>query len=252
MRKDPIWPQGKRGAVSLTYDDALECHWQEVAPALEQRGFRGTFYTPIRESLWQHAARWRKVAESGHELGNHTIFHPCRRPSGTKTDRDDLRAYSLEDLQRELEVANAFLHLIDGKELRTYGNTCHHNTVGSEGAEVPMEPLLASMFSAARGPRHMAPISMNPETLDLHKVGCVSSHQFSVLKQGIEHAAETGGWIIICLHGVAEHEERLRIARSEHEALLDHLAGRSEIWVSPVTEIAETLRKSRALEHGHS
>ena len=72
------WPEGKRGAVSLTYDDALPVHYERVAPLLEDHGLRATFYTNVL-SLGANPEAWRQVAACGHELGNHSIFHPCRK-----------------------------------------------------------------------------------------------------------------------------------------------------------------------------
>ena len=86
------WPAGKRACVSLTYDDALPRHFQEVAPTLERRGLRGTFYVPISGGLLDHWDAWKAVAADGHELGNHTIFHPCRKDGEIYDwiDRDSL------------------------------------------------------------------------------------------------------------------------------------------------------------------
>ena len=39
------WPQGCKGAVSITYDDALTCHHQLVAPAWEAVAFVGFLMT---------------------------------------------------------------------------------------------------------------------------------------------------------------------------------------------------------------
>ncbi len=240
-----IWPEEKRCAVSLTYDDAFDSHWSEVAPALERRGFRGTFYTPIRPSLWKSAEHWKKVAQAGHELGNHTVFHPCRRAPDTESyqsfDRHDLSRYSLEEFEREVEVANAFLQLLDGQSLRTYGNTCHNTTVGRGADEVSITPALRRLFSAARGARRFELVASATSGLDLFEVGCISSHHFEDLKRGIDHARETHGWLIICLHDVADQEERLRIARTVHEAVLDYLAADESTWVAPVRDVAAWL-----------
>lgn len=37
------WPEGKLGAVTLSYDDAIPSHFEQVAPALEKAGLRATF-----------------------------------------------------------------------------------------------------------------------------------------------------------------------------------------------------------------
>lgn len=51
------WPEGKRGAVSLTYDDALPVHYERVAPLLEDHGLRATFYTNVL-SLGANPEAW--------------------------------------------------------------------------------------------------------------------------------------------------------------------------------------------------
>lgn len=246
MNSMQSWPEGKTCAVSLTYDDAFTSHWSEVAPELERRGFRGTFYTPIRAAFWQHVEEWRQVAAKGHELGNHTVFHPCRRPIDGPTydtfDRNDLSRFSLDEFRSEVEVANAFLKLVDGRSERTYGNTCHNTTVGRGESETSITPVLKELFPAARGARRSAFVSSELRALNYYEIDCVSSHSFADLKQGIDHALESGGWLIICLHGVAEEEGRLLIARSEHTALLDYLTQKPKAWVAPVYDVAVRLR----------
>lgn len=120
--------------VCLTYDDALPVHREIVAPELAKRGLRGTFYLPAaRDDLHLHVHNWRKVAEMGHELGNHSCFHPCR----TRAEWDwkpphRLEEYTRERIRDELLLANRILHLIDGLGERSYGATCSDLTVGND------------------------------------------------------------------------------------------------------------------------
>ena len=72
------WPERTRGAVSITYDDALPCHYEYVVPAWEAYALHVTCYTNIN-ALMNDPDVWRDVAVKGHELGNHSIFHPCRK-----------------------------------------------------------------------------------------------------------------------------------------------------------------------------
>jgi peptidoglycan/xylan/chitin deacetylase (PgdA/CDA1 family) len=84
--------------VCLTYDDALPVHREIVAPELAKRGLRGTFYIPTaRDDLHEHPDDWRRVTAMGHELGNHSCFHPCR----TRADWDWKPPYRLEEYTRE-------------------------------------------------------------------------------------------------------------------------------------------------------
>ena len=93
------WPDNRQGAVSITYDDALPCHFEQVGPAWEAYGLRATFYTNIL-FLMRHPQAWRAMAARGHELGNHSIFHPCRKdPPGQAqwlADVYDLRRYTAQ------------------------------------------------------------------------------------------------------------------------------------------------------------
>ena len=38
------WPENKKAAVSLTYDDGMQTHLENAIPALNDVGIRGTFY----------------------------------------------------------------------------------------------------------------------------------------------------------------------------------------------------------------
>jgi len=62
----------KQCAVVLTYDDALNVHLDNVIPALDSLGLKGTFYiignSPV---LSKRMSEWRLAAKHGHELGNH-------------------------------------------------------------------------------------------------------------------------------------------------------------------------------------
>jgi peptidoglycan/xylan/chitin deacetylase (PgdA/CDA1 family) len=70
------WPNGARAAVSLTYDDGLDSQLENVVPELEARGLKGTFFL-VQENVDARIADWVKTAALGHEIGNHTVSHPC-------------------------------------------------------------------------------------------------------------------------------------------------------------------------------
>ena len=71
------WPEGKKAAVILTYDDNLKSHHEVVMPQLEAKGFRGTFFLYGYPMKAEDIPQWRDVSKRGHELGNHSMFHQC-------------------------------------------------------------------------------------------------------------------------------------------------------------------------------
>jgi peptidoglycan/xylan/chitin deacetylase (PgdA/CDA1 family) len=85
----PLWPDGKKAAVSLTYDDGLDSQLNYAAPALDRFGFKATFFL-TRENMETRRADWVALARQGHEIGDHTFHHP-----------EGLRQYSAEQFERE-------------------------------------------------------------------------------------------------------------------------------------------------------
>lgn len=252
------WSGGERarGVVSLTYDDGLPHHCEVVGPMLAERGFAGTFYVPVLSDLLERPEAWAALAAAGHELGNHSIFHPCRKEGGLKDlpwldDGRDLRRYTVERWAEEVRVANGVLRLVDGRDSRSYGNTCHHETVGfAESAggegEISLRPVMREYFSAARGPRREQILRPDVEGgCDLSSLGCFKGddRDFEGMKTEIDEAVACGGWIIYCMHGVGPAEHNLHIDAGVHERVLDYLVALGDaVWVAGVDEVARGLR----------
>ncbi|ACB75190.1 polysaccharide deacetylase family protein [Opitutus terrae] len=239
-----VWPNGAACAVSLSYDDAVPVHHQRVAPLLEQHGLRGTFYLLVRAI--DNVDAWKAVAAHGHELGNHSLFHPCRRDAGNAgwlAKHYDLADYTPGRWRDELAVANAFLALLDGGKPRTFGNTCTHLTIGRGAQEQPMDPILAELFVAARGNiTHRLVDPAHPAFTRLgHYVG--DGKTFAQLRQEIEAARAQGGWIIYMFHGVGAGTHNLYVDDEEHRQLIEWLdRERGSIWTAPVVEVARHLQ----------
>src|SRR5688572_33007717 len=70
--------RGKKCAVVITYDDAIDQHLDHAVPVLDSLGLKATFYvTGFSTSMQKRLNDWKKLATNGHELGNHTLYHPC-------------------------------------------------------------------------------------------------------------------------------------------------------------------------------
>lgn len=150
------WPGGSKLAVSLSYDDALNSQLDNVVPALDKYHFKGSFYVVVNSPVMNSRLdEWRAVASSGHELGNHSVYHPCR---GSLPNRDwvaahhDLDHYSVTQMIEELNVANTFLKAIDGQSERTYTVPCGDTVIGadSQSSEQYLSQL-HDLFTAVKG-----------------------------------------------------------------------------------------------------
>ena len=71
-----VW-NNKKCAVSLTYDDAINVDLDNAIPALDSVGLKASFYLSGYSGAINRIDEWRAIAKNGHELGNHTLYHPC-------------------------------------------------------------------------------------------------------------------------------------------------------------------------------
>ena len=72
-----MW-NGKKCAVALTYDDALEVHLTNAVPLLDSLGLKATFYlSGYFPGLVNNLDRWKLVAQKGQELGTIPCFIPA-------------------------------------------------------------------------------------------------------------------------------------------------------------------------------
>jgi len=189
---------------------------------------------------------WRDVAARGHELGNHTLFHPCRsEPPNERPLQDigyNLCHYTERRFRDEIGLANWILTQVDGRSERTYANTCHHNSIGMGANLQSLEPILADYFVAARG-------ELTNQMIDITRVNYMNlgtigadGRSFESLKDEITAAVEAGNWVIYTMHGVGDGTHRLFIDADEHWRLVEWLgANRQRIWTAPMLEVARHL-----------
>ena len=241
------WPDNRRCAVSLTYDDAVPVHHEHVAPLLTSKGLSGTFYLCGVPSVTENMKVWRQVAVLGHELGNHSLFHACRREPperfGWLEPHYDLRDYTVQRWTDEMRIANCILRQIDGRTERTFGKPCGNTTIGPAGREIRLDEHILKMFVAGRGSgasEVVDPASANPASLPT--IGG-DRKTFEQLRAEVERAQAMGGWLILTCHGVGRGTHGLFIATAEHAALVDYLAaGKDRIWTAPVVEVAKHVK----------
>jgi peptidoglycan/xylan/chitin deacetylase (PgdA/CDA1 family) len=244
----PSW-NGKKCAVVLTYDDALEVHLDRVVPLLDSLGLRATFYIPCGFSDFQKRLHdWRWVAWKGHELGNHTMFHPCE---GGRAGREwvrpeyDLASYSLGRFADEVAAANAFLEAVDGRKTRTFAYPCGDTLAGG----VSVGGVVRRHFLAARG---TAARIETLDSVDLYHIGVylVNGQTGEELVRAVREATGKGGLLVFVFHGVGGGHS-INVSAEAHRQLLSYLASQQkEIWIAPLVEVAHFVRERRGMAAG--
>ncbi len=234
---------GKKCAVVLTYDDALNVHLDNAIPLLDSLLLRGTFYlSAYANGCKNRLTEWRRAAQNGHELGNHTLYHPCE----SKPDRpwlnpeNDLKIYSLKRISEEIKMTNVLLEAIDGKVHRTFAYTCGDTTVGTD-RQVFMNSLKKE-FVAARGvfPSLSTIDKVNLYNVDTYPINGETGKQLIDL---VKQAQEKNALLVFLFHGVGG-EHGLNVSLEAHKELLYYLkAQEADIWVAPMVEVAEFIKK---------
>ena len=73
------WPDGRKAAYSLSFDDGSKGQYENGVPLLDQYGMKATFYLNggWMSSGWTMSwANALELSQNGHEIGNHTLTHP--------------------------------------------------------------------------------------------------------------------------------------------------------------------------------
>ncbi len=231
----------KKCAVCLTYDDALNVHLDKVVPLLDSLGLKATFYiSGFFPSFKNRSTEWTTVAARGHELGNHTLFHPC---AGKAPGRDwvkpdyDLNTYTIRRMADEVDMANVLLRAVDGHDRRTFAYPCGDTRVG----DTSYVEEIKTRCMAARG---VDGSMQTIDDIDPYNIGAymINGQSGDELVSLVRKAIDTNALLVFLFHGVGG-EHTLNVTLAAHSQLLHFLkANEEKIWIAPMIDIAGYLR----------
>ena len=231
-------------AVVLTYDDALNVDLKNAIPALDSVGLKGTFYiSDYFDGLKNQILQWRKAAAEGHELANHTIWHPCeggRKGREFVTPAHDLNNYTVARLVDEIKAMNNFLFAIDGKTKRTFAYPCGDAKIH----DTNYIDNLKNDFVAARG---VQPEMLSINKIDLYNVGCygVNGETGEQLINLVKQSMGNHTLLVFLFHGVGG-EHSLNVSLQAHSELLHFLKDHEKnIWIAPMIDVAEFIKEKQ-------
>jgi sialate O-acetylesterase len=254
--------------ISLTFDDAHDAHLDLVVPWLNQHDLCGTFYVDfLSRGLTGRLDEWRQTAHEGHELGNHSLFHPGYPPASHVREGNSLAHYTLDRMGLELEVANALLKAIDGKATRTFAYPNANPVLGDVGWTKRLlrllgwdrtrldgwidrwgidfgstrqfyRPVVERRFFAARG----GMFREWPSLYDRFFVPSYSCDRKSLdeLLQFVDRMAATGAWGVLTFHDVGPCS-KFSCDAGVFRELVDRLAGDSRIVVKTFIDAARSV-----------
>jgi peptidoglycan/xylan/chitin deacetylase (PgdA/CDA1 family) len=241
-----------KAIICLTYDDGLETQLSTVIPQLDSVGFKATFFLNSIQGASQSdvigqtpeaVLGWSNAAKDGHELANHTLFHPCPEKLGwSKAAAID--NYTVEKIIKEISVQNTMLSLLDPKrEKRSFAFPCNNSFIGDIDYSKIIKDKGLVTFGRAGGDSN----SVITDFKHLNTMLVPSWHVWTgtTLKELISFAEKVkkgGGLGVYQFHGVGG--QVFQISRETHKAFLEYLKTNQEDYrVITFSEAMEFITK---------
>jgi peptidoglycan-N-acetylglucosamine deacetylase len=235
------WPDGKRGAVSLTFDDARPSQLDPGMALLERGKARATFYvSPHR--VRERTADWRAVVKAGHEIGNHTKTHPCTG-NYAFSRKNALENLDLPHMERDLDDATKEIQDLLGISPASFAYPCGQTYVGRGEQLISYIPLVAKRFLSGRG--YLNEAANDPSICDLAYLMGTGYDQvpFADVKRLMDVAAREGRWLILVGHDMGER----KFQSVEAEILLETCRYANDpangLWLATVEEVARRVQQ---------
>ena len=230
------WPEGKKIALSLTFDDARLTQIDKGIPLLDNYNVKATFYVSPN-SMKQRLDGWKKAVANGHDIGNHSMVHPCSGNFQWARQRA-LEDYTIKKMRNELDSANKLIKNLLGVEPVSFGYPCGQKYVGRGKKTKSYIPLIAKMFETGRGWLDEAP--NDPSYCDMAKLYGMEldGKSFDQVLKLIETTKAQGGWLILAGHEMNDSGHQTS-QLSTIEALCKYAMDPSNgIWIDNVHNVA--------------
>jgi peptidoglycan/xylan/chitin deacetylase (PgdA/CDA1 family) len=243
-RSDFHWPQGKKVAVSLSFDDARTSQVDVGVPLFDRYGARVTFYV-VPDNMKNRLDAWKSAAGKGYEIGNHTASHPCTGNFAFSRNKA-LEDYTLAMMENELDSANRETEQLLGIKSTAFAYPCGQKFVGRGAETKSYVPLVARRFRTGRGFRDEG--ANNPSVCDFSQLLGVESDgmSFEEMKKAVLPAAESGGWLVFAGHEIGNPGNQTTQSAALEQFLKYAKDPASGIWLDTVDNIGKYVQAQRS------
>ncbi len=187
---------------------------------------------------------WKRAVALGHEIGNHSVAHPC---SGNFpwARRKALENYTLDQLAADFTQAGREIESLLGVRPATFAYPCGHKFHGRGETTRSYVPWIAAHFLAARGFRDEA--GNDPAFCDLAQLYGVDSDglTFEQMRDHVERAAAFSGWVVFAGHEIGAGGAQTTLIPSLERFLRWAQDPANGVWLDRVDAIAARVRQWR-------
>jgi peptidoglycan/xylan/chitin deacetylase (PgdA/CDA1 family) len=238
------WPKKYRAAVSLSFDDARTSQIDKGLPLFTKLGVKVTFFVQP-EGVQERLAGWKQAALDGHEIGNHSVSHPCTGNYHFSVD-NALENYDLKRMVQQIDEANDRIQKLLGVKPKSFAYPCGQKFVG-RGIDVESYvPFVAERFLVGRS--YLSESSNDPVVVDLAQAMGTpfDDMDFAQMKEVVDEAAQQGRWVIFVGHEVGSRGYQVTDTKAL-EALCRYLKDpTNKIWLGTIEEIGSYVHQHQA------
>jgi beta-glucosidase len=237
------WPEGKQLAISLTFDDARLSQTDRGIPLLDKYGVKGTFYISP-DNLLKRTEEWKRALVKGHEIGNHSVVHPCSGNFEWSRNKA-LEDYTLGKMRAELDSAGRFIKNVFGAGAVSFAYPCGQTYVGNGTGTKSYIPLVAAMFESGRGWMNENP--NDPLYCNMSQLTGIEldGKTFEQVKAIIELARTSGRWIVFAGHEMGDGGRQTSLLSTIEELCKYANDPANGILIDNVHNIASYVRSQR-------
>lgn len=238
------WPNGARAALSLSFDDARPSQLDFGLPALAAHDAKATFYVTV-QAMKLRLEDWKRPVAAGHEIGNHTMNHPCSGNFEWMRREHILESWTLDRIEADILAAGKEIQSSLGFTAWTFAYPCGQKFVGRGAATQSYVPLIDKLFLIGRGfndttandPAYFDPAQTLGVDMDMKS--------FDDLKPQIDAAIERGAWLVLVGHDVGKLQTRQTTLVDTIDAICRYCR-ENGVWLDTVFAIGSHLAGSRA------
>jgi peptidoglycan-N-acetylglucosamine deacetylase len=238
------WPEGKKMALSLTWDDSRNTQVDKGIPLLNKYGIKGTFYISSYRMV-DRIDSWKEAVKMGHEIGNHSVTHPCSQ-NAFWNRRKPLEEYTLDMMRLELDSANRYIKETFGVQAVSFAYPHGLSFVGRGVNTESYVPVVASMFETGRG--WLGEYPNSPIFCDMSQLTGMEmdGKSFEQILKLIELASERGLWLILAGHETDDKDAAWTTYLKTLEEICIYAKDPANgIWIDNVRNIASYIKEMR-------
>ena len=237
------WPDGKRAAVSFTFDDGRASQLDTGLALMREYGVRVTFYV-MPGSVEQRLDRWKTAVTDGHEIGNHSVLHPCSGNFAFAREKA-LETYSIGQMEDELALASAQIEELLGVKPVSFAYPCGQTYVGRGVNTQSYVPVVARLFESGRG--WLDEAANDPAFCDTAQLLSMSidNKRVDEILPLLENTLKQGHWLILTGHEMDTEGSQTTYLETLRRAL-EYLGERpGDFWVAPVRDVVRHVEATR-------